>query len=91
MTTAMNLKLNRDAIQIDWLDQIRRSGLYVITNKLYTPDNTQDFIFQAVVQTQNSWVVWITAYQLYSDHVYVTRMTSTNGAAYTVGTWHQLF
>lgn len=87
----MNLKLNKDAISIDWLDLIRRSGLYAVVNRAYTPDDTQEFIFQAFVPVQNGWVVWLTAYQLYADHVYIARMVSTNGTTYTVGTWHKLF
>lgn len=91
MTTSLNLKLNKDATSIEWLDTIRRSGLYTVVNKAYTPDNTKEFVFQAVVQNQNGWVVWLTAYQLYEDHVYISRMVSTNGTTYAVGTWHQLF
>lgn len=91
VTTSLNLKLNKDATSIEWLDLIRRSGLYTVVNKAYTPDNTQEFIFQAYAPLQDSWVVWLTAYQLYADHVYIARMVSTNGTTYTVGAWNQLF
>lgn len=91
VATAMSQKLNKDGTEIEWLDQVRRTGLYTVVNKMYTPDNTQDFIYQAFTPVQSSWVIWLTAYQLYSDHVYMARMSSTNGITYTVGTWHQLF
>ena len=83
--------MQKDAISIGWLDQVRRSGIYSPVNKVYTPDNTQEFIFQAISPSEGAWVIWLTAYQLYGDHVYIARMQTTNGTTYTVGTWHQLF
>jgi len=91
VTTAMSQKLNKDSTQIDWLDRIRRSGLYTLANKAYTPDNTQDFIFQAITHNEGGWIIWLIAYQQYADHVYLARMSTTNGTTYTVGTWHLLF
>ena len=83
--------MQKDAISIGWLDQVRRSGIYSPVNKVYTPDNTQEFIFQAISPSEGAWVIWLTAYQLYADHVYIASMQTTNGTNYTVGTWHQLF
>lgn len=91
VNTSMDQKLNKDAVPIEWLDLIRRSGLYGVVNRAYTPDDKEEFIFQAFAPSQGSWVVWLTAYQLYGDHVYIARMATTNGTNYTVGTWHQLF